>query len=493
MKKIIALILCLVMCIPMFVACDGDEPADTTKGAAASTTAPQGGVTTDPVDVSHDYDDVAKKDWGGYTFNVLSSGISGGEKKRDFLCESPNGDLRNDLVYARNAKIEKDYNIIIESKTGINVGSTIQAQFTAGWTEGDFDLYGWAGRQFLPLSTTGCMANLANYEELDIYNDHWDQKFVDMFTIHDSLYALSGNISVSINTAVQVLCFNKTLFRETGREEPYDLVRNKQWYVQNLLDYMEGFAQDKDKDGYDWDKDLYGITGWGAEAGYGLFTSSGFTFVQNDGEKLVLDIDTDYLDELTDAIIAVWCQNGTLIDFSGSPDRHHMPHQVFSDGRGLFCDIIASKIAAFFSDMADDYGILPEPMLNDKQKDYCSYVGAYTSIYGISSHDPNSERTGNIMEALCAANTDMVIPKMFEIVTKVQNARDEDSAEMFDIAIKNKVFDPADWLKIEGISAYPEDIIAEGRNIMQQYLGLYERKAGTSVENFVSGIERLQK
>ena len=496
MRKIIALILCLVMCIPMFAACGGDEPADTSASSispATTTGSSQGGVVTDPVEVSHDYEAVAKNDWGGYTFHVLTTGIGSEKNTGDFFCDSPNGDIRNDQVYARNAMIEKDFNIIIEPDTGKRVGDVIQNQFVAGWTEGDYDLYGWSGRQFLPLATTGCMANLANYENLDIYNDHWDQEFVDMFTIYDSLYAISGNISVGVQTAVQVLCFNKTLFRETGREEPYDLVRNKKWYVQSLLDLMEGFAQDKDKDGYDWDKDLYAITGWGSEASHGLFTASGFTFVKNDGEKLVIDIDTEYLDELTDALIDVWSQAGAYMDHSGSAERHHMPHQVFSDGRGLFCDIITGKIAAFFSDMNDDYGILPEPMLNDKQKDYYSYVGAYTSIYGVSSLDQNPERTGNLMEAFCAANTDMVIPKMYEIVTKVQNARYNDSAEMLDIALKHKVFDPANWLKVEGISNYPVDMMEEGRNIMNQYLGLYLSPAKKSVQSFVDGIENLNK
>ena len=50
MKKLTALLLCLVLCVSMFAACGGDEPADTT-GSAANTTKPvEGGdETTGPV------------------------------------------------------------------------------------------------------------------------------------------------------------------------------------------------------------------------------------------------------------------------------------------------------------------------------------------------------------------------------------------------------------------------------------------------------------
>lgn len=49
MKKLTALLLCLVLCVSMFAACGGDEPADTT-GTAPTTTKPvEGDETTGPV------------------------------------------------------------------------------------------------------------------------------------------------------------------------------------------------------------------------------------------------------------------------------------------------------------------------------------------------------------------------------------------------------------------------------------------------------------
>ena len=96
------------------------------------------------------------------------------------------------------------------------------------------------------------------------------------------------------------------------------------------------------------------------------------------------------------------------------------------------------------------------------------------------------------MEALCAASSDVVMPQMYEIVTKLQNARDEDSAEMLDIAFASKIYDAAHWLKTD-VYKYSSDVITEGQNIMNQYMRMYGDKAKKSLENFVTSVELLKK
>ncbi len=194
---------------------------------------------------------------------------------------------------------------------------------------------------------------------------------------------------------------------------------------------MDGFAQDYD--GYDWEVDRFAISGWGTECSYGIFYGTGFKYGKNDGETITLDFDRDFLDDVIDKTLEVWSKNQSYFIDTGKPEDHHMPHKVFSEGRGLFCDLTLSKISMFFSNMEDDYGIVPEPMFNEEQGEYFSYTGYTIPMVTIPATDPNPERTGNIIEALCAASADVVIPKMYEIVTKIQNARDEESAEMVDI------------------------------------------------------------
>ena len=503
MKKIIALLLCLAMCIPVFVGCKGDDPADTTAAANEATTEATGSVTTapntddtdpsnttEPVETTkgYGYADIVKQNWDGYTFKIWYPTLD--NMQTDFICENPNGNVLNDQVYQRNTMVETDLGIDIVTETTGSFATLTQSQFAAGWTEGDFNMFGGQGRSSLASTKNGYFADLGSYDEINPHRDYWDQDFVDNVMMKDSIYALSGEICAYTQTAVQVICFNKDLFSENGLDMPYNAVKNYEWTVDLMLDYMSGFAIDYDNDGYDWDKDRFALSGWGSE---GIFYGSGFRFCKNDGETITLDYDRDYLDDVVDVMLEIWCANGSYINMSSATAQHHMPHEIFSSGRGLFCDISCVKIGVFFTEMENDYGILPEPMFNEEQGKYYSFVGSNAAIVLVPATDPNAERTGNIIESLCAASSDVVIPKMFEIVTKIQHARDEESAEMLDIALKSKLFDTCHWLVLSGIYMLPRSLINEKQNLTASYLKMFEKKAAGELEDYVEVIEKLKK
>lgn len=515
MKRIIALVLCLLMCLPLFVACGGDDPADTTKSASDVTTKPSdttnnSSVTTGPQDTNDTGDvppipgivtstrdpdaigKVAVNDWDGYQFKIYYS--TSDNCQTDFICDNPNGNVLNDQVYARNTKVETLLNVDLHTDPHTTAYATvIQSQFSAGWTEGDYNMYGGTNRGAINLSIKGHVADLATYDEINMYRPHWDQGYVDALTINDSLYSLVGAYSVKANLFVSSLCFNKNLFQENGLDEPYNLVKTYEWTVDALLDYMEGFAQDLDNDGYDWDKDIFALSGWGTESSYGIFYGSGFTYCKNDGDTIAIDYDRDLLDDILDVNIDIWSANGVYLNESAKADQHHMPFEIFTTGRGLFCDIVLYKISMFFTEMEDDYGILPEPMFTADQKQYFTYTGYTIPILLVPSVDPNAERTGNIVEAICAASNDIVIPKMFEIVTKIQHARDEDSAAMIDIIISNKIFDSAHWLALSGYNSLVRSIIKEKQNISASYIKMYGGKAEDELEDFLDAYAKLKK
>ncbi len=127
MKRLIALILCIVMCIPLFVACDSDEPEDKSKDDAASESSTAstttgsvetGSVSTDDeTSKKTEYQDIAKNDWGGFQFKVYYMDDYTGGVSKDFVCDTPNGDILNDQVYQRNTMVENDYNIDIFVET----------------------------------------------------------------------------------------------------------------------------------------------------------------------------------------------------------------------------------------------------------------------------------------------------------------------------------------------------------------------------------------
>ena len=82
---------------------------------------------------------------------------------------------------------------------------------------------------------------------------------------------------------------------------------------------------------------------------------------------------------------------------------------------------------------------------------------------------------------------------MFEIVTKIQHARDEESAAMIDIIISNKVFDAAHWLKLAGYESLSRALIKEKQNLSASYINIYHKKADGQLEDFVEAYTSMKK
>ena len=93
----------------------------------------------------------------------------------------------------------------------------------------------------------------------------------------------------------------------------------------------------------------------------------------------------------------------------------------------------------------------------------------------INVSDP--QRTGNIVEAFCTASYDFVTPDIFEIVTKLQNVRDPDSAAMINIIIRTKVFDPSHWYDIPGYGTLSRTLLNSNSTNISSYIKGYAKNA----------------
>lgn len=115
MKKLTALLLCLVLCVSMFAACGGDEPADTTGSAATTTKPVEGGETTGPVTPGTDdttKGDDTTKDQGGSSAPVdLSDLIPDYADSEKLALE--------DLGATDAGEVASDYATFLENAVGI--------------------------------------------------------------------------------------------------------------------------------------------------------------------------------------------------------------------------------------------------------------------------------------------------------------------------------------------------------------------------------------
>ena len=431
-------------------------------------------------------DSIPTVDWNGYEFKLYYA--TADNAQTDFECNNPNGIILNDRVYSRNYVVEKRLNITIVTVPHTTSYKTVlQNMYAAGYTEGDYDMVTGATRDAVQMGALGYVADIAQYEDINIFRPYWDQSYVDSFMIGDSLYSILGDYSVQGNIAASSICFNKDHIESLGLKNPYDLVYMHEWTVDKMLEYMDGFIQDVNSNAeFDWDIDRFGISGWGSESGYSIFYGSGFRFCLNNGNDMFIEYNRDLLYDIIDTNIDLWTRNGAYYNDSSQTAQHHIPFEIFSSGRGLFCDIQLKKISMFLTEMEDDYGILPVPKYNAEQDSYYSFVPFSVPILLIPRNDPNPTRTGHIIETICAASHDIINIILFEIVTHIYSARCEEDENMIGIIVENKIFDPAYWLNLSGYSAFSRAMIKEQQNMSQSYISIYHDKASVELAALMS-------
>lgn len=94
--------------------------------------------------------------------------------------------------------------------------------------------------------------------------------------------------------------------------------------------------------------------------------------------------------------------------------------------------------------MKEVYGIVPIPMLNADQDDYCSYAHDQMTAWGIANDTPEDRREmlGAFLEAMASESYRNVTPAYYEVALKNKYAKDPASWQMLDIVTEKLYIDP---------------------------------------------------
>ena len=468
--RIVCLLVCFLMCFGVLASC-GDKEQENT------------GDVTEPVEGELTaFSTVRREDYQEYEFRILYfAGYDGQEK--DFVAEGFTGEVLNDRVFEKNKIVEETYNIKLQLSTMANgeIPQFVRNNSIAG--DSPYDVYG-INRSGMALCTEGHFLDVNSLDDIDTTKEWWDPKWVSEMSIYGSLFSLVGDFSISTLQSVSCLCFNKDLFTNNGLEYPYELVKKGEWTYDKMLSYVKGATQDLDNDSKYTIEDFYGMTGWGTESGYTLFYGSGFSFANIDNSgALGISYDQERLTNIYEQVHKLWIVENNYRNETGKADQHSIPWDIFKDGRSLFVDTTLLKIGMFLSDMESGYGVIPIPKFDADQADYSSYASYTVPMTCIPVNAADRQRTGNIVEACCTASYDIVTPDIFEIVTKLQNVTDPESAEMVDIIIRTKMFDAAHWYCISGYHDFSRQMIMAASTNITSYLKGYTRNASKEVEN----------
>lgn len=428
MKKLLALFLCLIMFLSVFVGCSNNEKENETGGSFSSDTGNEDGELTDGIpDGVYDFggrDFVITTPWPDYW------GIN------NYDVEELSNDTVYDEVYYRNRKIEKRFNVkisTIELGTTDDCVETLSPYITSD--AGVFDLICFAySTGSYGLISSGLLATWNDVPVINYEKPWWNKSAVESGTINGNIYFNAGSFNWFTTAHTYAIFFNDMLRQSYGIDDLYTTVLNGEWTLDKVQEYSRLVAKENG-DGTWNDKDQYGIVIDQPVIADVMAVGCGFETVTKDGDSFTINVGNATHQKILNKLYDIFARSNHLA-FSRST------HEMFANDQALFyCHILYNT--TYFRSMESDFGIIPLPKLDENQENYCSYADSWglANAMPICTDPGDFEMFGVLLEALACESYNKLYPAYYEYTLKGRDTRDTESWQMLDILTSTLVYD----------------------------------------------------
>ena len=463
MSKTIKIILMFVLILTLS-ACQSETPNPTPGGNDETNPPINESEETPEFDRRAIPDELPDTDLGGREFNLLCHEMLTVE----FVAEEQNGDTVNDALYKRNTDVSERFNVVINM---IQIpGSwddrepfmrTVRNSVQAG--DATYDLVAGVTSYIPLLIPQGIFMDINTVGHLDFAKPWWGEDWITELSIGDKLYLVTGDIALSMWDCMFVFYFNKQLVQDNDLPDLYETVKSGQWTFDKFSELSKTISKDLNGDGVYDKNDMFGFvttTGTVVNAFPGGFDLAITYKDENNIPHPQLNIE-----KWSDAAAKLFdLHHNTQSTLVLPPDAsdYNIIVPMFQENRALFFPQTLS-FAGTMRAMETDFGILPFPMYDGNQKNYCSVIRNAMSLIGIPATVSSPGDCGLIMAALAAESYKTVIPAYYDIALKVKQTRDDESGEMLDI-IRGSIwmnFGYSYSLSTGGIGNYMRELIEQ--------------------------------
>ena len=467
-KRLIALLLATGMLASAVACASGDDPKET----EAST---QGGTTVSEDDTSYK-PSIDKTDYKA-EFNFLNcSSIL--DDELFWVDETKRGDPMSDAVYERAININDHLGVTLKLiQEPDDYATEIRTLVQAG--EDAYQLvmtHGLSGAG--TLVSGNCLYNYADFEDVNLSAPYWNQDIMEDAKYGDRYLLGYGDFSLS---HVHALIFNKDMMREYNIKEPYALVDNQKW----TLDQFTSIASTVAKDNGDgtWDEfDTYGLTGWCGTYLTSFLVGSGLNVIENDGDGnyyLAYPKHIEKLNDLADKLIAMNNADYTYL-WDGAD-----PTVDFTAGTTLFQFYDAADLAILRSSTVR-FGVVPFPKWDEAQEDYRCL--SMNGLMAVPSVIKNPAMVGQTLELL-GYYTAPVKVAFYEDLLGSKLSEAPDDARMLDVIWTHQIFDPIMLTADRGSQMtdafyFMASQVNNGQNTISSKLKGMEKSVNNTLKNF---------
>lgn len=485
MKKTITILLLLAL---LLASC-GQTTPDANGESTTNTDTTYAETDLETIDAYADM--VEAEDFGGRDFHFLLYG-TGDEiswSVFDVIAEEATGEGINDAIYNRNLTINEKYNIEITGIMDSGASNTLSNAVRAGDSTYDaafLDTYASASA-----AQSGILMDYGMLPDIDVTKPYWDAHCVSDLSIGGKVYFLTGDISTIDKKATWILMFNKSLVNDFDLESPYDVVNEGRWTIDKFQEMSADVSSDLNGDGEMTKDDQYGLATT-PDTVHGLFYSCGGRYIQKDENDLpIFDMDVELCTSIleTTGVILANQQNTLLTTrIKNSSDTIADIKNCFIEGRSLFYGEVMFHVSGL-REMADDFGIIPMPKLNEEQAEYVTYTNPAGPMLLVPMTTSDTTCTGKVLESLASESHRTLTPAYYDIALKGKYARDTDSAAMLDIIFANRVYDLTQAYGWGSMPTSYKDLAVKGSTDLASLVASKQSSFDAAIEKFVGAFE----
>jgi len=460
MRRIIVILLAIATLLSTLVSC-GKDNSDT----------PDSSETTD-INVYTDGTDADEEDVPEIPQITIDRAINIYRREGARLEEwEPERDVSgylvmNDALFERNVTLADKYNVTFNHTTSLKENAITEFENIVNSGEDSIDFISFDAETLYSFARRGFLKDVNDLTYCDFDKDYWyGSNLNDLAEKDGTSYLAFGYTNLNFQWCSYVVYYNTALFEQHYKtDDPYQLVFDKKWTLEKMLEYAKGVYADGGDD-TTFDDDTFGIIqpggGW-----YSTFFGSGLQVVSKDANG-------DFVCNLNNETLLGRLQN--ILDYTFDPTitlyftGPELVNQNFANGKGLFYTE-SFNAAKYFQENMESYGILPSPLLNEGDEYYTHTHYTWSSATGVpvTLSDDKLEQISIFLEDANYYSKKIQLPVMIETVLKGRVAQDWESVEIIDIVTSNIHIDAAFVHTPEQLSfdvAYRELIAKANRRI----------------------------
>lgn len=452
LKHLLTMVLSMLMLFSaILVSCADNgqkQPSDDSTSTSSSDT------VSDDNDRLNISDNLPKTDMDGYELRFLvREGIDESLTLNDEKAE----DVIDEAVYNRQLYIQERFNCKL-SKVLLQEGaadSELNGKVISNVSVDDNEfqiVIGSTGST--PLATEGYLATWETAPNVDFDKPWWNKTANDSLTINGNSFFAFGDINYWLIFQTNCLYFNKQLIEDYQMEDPYQVVLDGRWTLDYLSNISKQYYKDLNNDNARDIDDFYVYT---------VDVASGLSSYQNSTQNLMYKKDSDdipvfsaatqrmgnliekmydilYKNEGTYAIYdySIQANEKTLYWWDVSSYKYKSGTTIFAHGW-----LWQAADNDLYRSTEFEYGIIPLPKYDEKQKTYNSMMDASGPLMCMPRSVREDEITNisTLIEAMAAYGYKHITPAVFDVALKVKYSTLEGSGKMLDLLIEGVIMD----------------------------------------------------